>query len=138
MVSDRRAFYLLCIALSAGACDAATVSDHATAWGGTNIAVQTTNTSTRFVFPCSAATFTGPLHADADGRFALTGADTLYEGPVRDTLPMGPSFVTVRIDGHVTGDAMTIDVTYPGQADTTTHFAARANAAADYQAVCRE
>lgn len=70
-------------------------------------------------------------------RFTLTGVDTVYFGPQRDTLLSYSSVATVQITGIVAGNAMTFDLTSPGDTEPAEHFVARADQPADYQFVCR-
>ena len=91
-------------------------------WGGPGLGVETTPTSSRFGMACASATL-GPLRLDSEGRFVVTGIDSVFEGPETDTLP-GPKLRQIRIAGMITGDRMSVDVSYPPSTVAAEHYLA--------------
>jgi hypothetical protein len=101
-----------CAATSCGSM--ATLPGQATArvksggWGGPHIAMTVAASSTDVEFDCGKATIGGPIDADADGAFTVTG--TFQPERPGPTTPDAPASRPMRVTGTVKGDEMQIKI----------------------------
>jgi hypothetical protein len=93
---------------------AATLPGRATApvksgdWGGPHIAMTVAASRTDVEFDCGKATVAGPIDADADGVFTVTG--TFQPERPGPTTPDAPASRPMRASGTVRGDEMQIKI----------------------------
>lgn len=113
---------VLPIVAAAGVSCSSMGSDEIGNWGGQGVSAAIGARSTRFYFGCSAATL-ARIQISGAGQFVLTGADTVYIGPARDTLPSAPTTLPIRVVGTVMGDQLSIDVSFSADPSASaTHY----------------
>ena len=91
------------------ACSAATstpITDVVGTWGGENAGLIVTNNDVHVHVGCTLGNATGPIRADANGRFEVTGTYNVDAHPV-DRGILHPA--TFR--GQIVGETMTLTVT---------------------------
>ena len=90
------------------ACSAATsarITEVSGTWGGDNAGMIVTNTDVHVHIGCTLGDAVGPIHPDADGRFAATGTYNVDAYPIDRGITHPATF-----SGQVVGQTMTLTV----------------------------
>lgn len=84
-------------------------------WGGSGVVLVVTREGGRIEFSCASVEIKQPIRPDAEGRFAVEAAYRAEgPGPVREDEPT----IAARVEGKVTGDAMTGELVLPSRKDS--------------------
>jgi hypothetical protein len=89
-------------------------------WGGPHIAMTVASSKTDIEFDCGKATIGGPIDADRDGAFAVTG--TFMPERPGPTTPDAPPSRPMRMTGSVKGDDMHVTIVLTDKDETIGDF----------------